>query len=160
MMARRTRISAIAVVGVLLASAALALVPLEYTDNSNPAKTLIAVVMARLDATGHAVPISNTDTLPASTPAISGFGRLSVTASALASTATVGPNSAAWPTSPGLVIFTNNVGSATAYICPLAGACASTTGIPIWPGTSRGVNKPSTDATLVSDGTSTVIMTW
>jgi hypothetical protein len=44
---------------------AIAALPLEFVDNSNPAKSVGAMVIATLDVSGHAVPVSTSNPLPA-----------------------------------------------------------------------------------------------
>lgn len=91
---------------------------------------------------------------------VKGFGTLAVTtASALVSTATLGPNSAAWPATPGMVTFINE-GATVLFLCPLGGTCTTTTGIPMAVGQSLPIFNPSTSATVVDVSTGTLAVTW
>ena len=91
--------------------------------------------------------------------AVKGFGTLTVSSSsALVSTLTIGPNSAAWPTVPGWVNFVN-AGAAVIYVCPLGGTCATTTGIPIQVGATLPVFGPATTATVIGT-TGTLVAQW
>lgn len=92
--------------------------------------------------------------------AIQGFGTLSVgSASVLVSTLTTGPNSAAWPTKPGMVSFINE-GSSVIYLCPLGGTCSATVGIPMAAGSTLPVFNPSTNATAFDASTGTLVAQW
>jgi hypothetical protein len=100
---------------------------------------------------------------PATAPltvGITGFAKLSLTsASTRLSTATVGPGSAAWPTTPAIVDVTNNPASAdTIYACPVGSTptCTTATGIPIYVGQTFRFTKPSTTMTLIATSTATV----
>ena len=91
---------------------------------------------------------------------VSGFATLAVTASsALVSTATKGPNSANWPTAPGMVAFIN-AGSTVLFLCPLGGTCTTTAGIPIAVGATLSLFNPSTIATVVDATTGTLVAQW
>lgn len=93
---------------------------------------------------------------------VAGFGTLSVTSgSALLSTLTAGPNSAAWPTSPRQVYVVNApASSGTLYVCPKGGTCSASTGIPIAAGGAYGFYQPATTMTVVSASTSTAVAQW
>lgn len=119
---------------------------------------------------GTFVPVSPTNpcpftgssgTITATPPAITGYGALTVGASSstLLSTVTTSPDSAAWPTSPGYVVFWNT-GSATAYYCPLGGPCSAAVGLPVPAGGSYGAYKISTNATAFSVGATAVTLQW
>jgi hypothetical protein len=103
--------------------------------------------------------VQNTPT--ATVPQVKGFGSLSATNSSVAlSTLTTGPNSAGWPTSPGMVFVSNSSASAgLIYVCPLAGSC-NTTGIQIAPGGAYGFYQPSTSMTVIAASTATVGAQW
>jgi hypothetical protein len=87
-----------------------------------------------------------------------GFGKLAVTnASTLVSTLTTGPNSAAWPTTPGIVDIANDGTSAdTVWVCPLGGTCSAANGIPVPIGGSWRFTKPATTMTVFSTGGATI----
>jgi hypothetical protein len=92
--------------------------------------------------------------------AIQGFGNLTGnSASALLSSLTLGPNSAAWPASPGEVYIIATGG--TGYVCPLGGTCSASVGIPIggivagW-----GFYKPSTSMTVYATNAVTFTTQW
>lgn len=89
--------------------------------------------------------------------AILGFGTLAVTnASVLASTMTAGPNSAVWPTTPGMLYVLNDAASnGTLYVCPLGGTCSATVGLELVPGRSWGFYKPATTMTVFTPTTAT-----
>lgn len=92
--------------------------------------------------------------------AVKGFGTLAVTGtSALVSTLTVGPGSAAWPTVPGLVRFMNT-GTTTLFLCPLGGTCSATTGIPIAAAATLAIFNPSTSTTVIDATTGTLVAQW
>jgi hypothetical protein len=95
-------------------------------------------------------------------PAILGFGTLAVVnASALASTATAGPNSAVWPTAPGMLYVLNDAASnGNLYVCPLGGTCSATVGLELTPGRSWGFFKPATAMTVFATTTATGQFTW
>lgn len=90
-------------------------------------------------------------------PAVLGFGTLAVTnSSALASTMTAGPNSAVWPTVPGMLYVLNDAASnGTLYVCPLGGTCSATVGLELTPGRSWGFYKPATTMTVFTPTTAT-----
>lgn len=91
---------------------------------------------------------------------VKGFGTLAVTASsALVSTLTTGPNSAVWPTAPGMVQFINE-GATVVFLCPLGGTCSTTTGIPMVAGSTLPIFNPSTSATAVDATTGTLVAQW
>jgi hypothetical protein len=84
--------------------------------------------------------------------AIKGFGTLTVAATSIAiSGLTLGPNSAVWPATPGVIYFSNDIssGSNVLYVCPLGGTCG-TNGIKLIAGQSFGVRTPATTATTYS----------
>lgn len=95
-------------------------------------------------------------------PAVLGFGTLAVTnSSALASGATAGPNSAVWPTTPGMLYVLNDAASAgNLYVCPLGGTCSATVGLELTPGRSWGFYKPATTMTVFATTTATGQFTW
>lgn len=98
-----------------------------------------------------------------SSPApIKGFGTLSATnASALLSTLTVGPNSAAWPTSPNqMYVINSSASGGILYVCPLGGTCSATVGIPIAAGATESFFAPSTSMTVIAASTATVVAQW
>ena len=97
-----------------------------------------------------------------SAAAVTGFGTLSATnASTLLSTLTTGPNSAVWPTVPGMVYVINASNSAgIVYACPLGGTCVAATGIPIAPGGWYGFYKPATAMTVIAATTASVSAQW
>jgi len=101
--------------------------------------------------------IATTD-VTGSTGSIVGFGKLAVTnSSALVSTLTIGPNSEAWPTSPGVVDIVNDHQSAdVVWVCPLGGACSATNGLPVPAGTSWRFNRPATAMTVFSTAGATI----
>jgi hypothetical protein len=91
---------------------------------------------------------------------VKGFGTLAVTtSSALVSTLTTGPNSAVWPTAPGMVTFINE-GATVVYLCPLGGACTTSNGIPMAAGSTLPIFNPSTAATAVDATTGTLVAQW
>lgn len=92
-----------------------------------------------------------------SPPGVTGFGTLAVTnSSALASTMTAGPNSAVWPTVPGMLYVLNDAASnGSLYVCPLGGTCSATVGLELVPGRSWGFNKPATTMTVFTPTTAT-----
>lgn len=91
---------------------------------------------------------------------VAGFGTMTVTASStLVSTLTTGPNSAAWPATPGLVRFING-GSSVIYLCPLGGTCSATVGIAIAASTTLPIFAPSTSATVFDATTGTLGVQW
>lgn len=99
-------------------------------------------------------------TVGGTTAPVKGFGNLTGTgASALLSTLTTGPNSAAWPTTPGQVYVIATGG--TGYVCPEGGTCSATNGIPIggivagW-----GFNAPSTNMTVYGASSVTFTAQW
>jgi hypothetical protein len=74
---------------------------------------------------------------------------------------TADPNSAAWPTVPGMMLVINDATSAgTIYVCPLGGTCTVANGIPLLAGQSYGVYKPATAMTAIAASTATVKMQW
>lgn len=97
-------------------------------------------------------------------PPVQGFGSLSVVNSnALVSTMTLGPNSTAWPTSgnTGMVFVVNTLASAgNLYVCPLGGACTTSSGLEITPGHSWGFYRPSTSMTVIATTTATAQFQW
>jgi hypothetical protein len=107
-----------------------------------------------VSAAGGATP----GTVIVTNPGIVGFGNLALTnASTLLSTATVGPNSGVWPTTPAIVDVTNDRASAgVAYVCPLGGTCTSANGVPVAVGQSFRFTKPATTMTMISASTSTI----
>jgi hypothetical protein len=94
-------------------------------------------------------------------PPVAGFGVVAATnASALLSTLTLGPNSAVWPTTPGILYVINSGASAgIVHVCPLAGTCVAA-GLPIAPGGYYKFNKPSTSMTIIADSTASVSAQW
>lgn len=91
---------------------------------------------------------------------VSGFGTMSVTASStLVSTITTGPNSSAWPATPGLVNFVNG-GSSVIYLCPLGGTCSASVGIALAAGASLQIFGPSNAATVFDATTGTLGAQW
>lgn len=98
-------------------------------------------------------------TIPA---AVTGFGTVAATnASALLSTLTAGPNSAVWPTTPGMVYVINSSASAGVVdICPLGGTCTAAVGVPIAPGGWYGFYKPATTMTIIASSTASVSAQW
>lgn len=95
-------------------------------------------------------------------PAIQGFGTLAATnASALLSTLTPGPNSAAWPAVPGQIYVINSASSAgLIYLCPKGGTCSAAVGIPISAGNAYGVYQGATTMTVIAASTATVVAQW
>lgn len=89
---------------------------------------------------------------------ITGFGKLALTnASTLLSTMTLGPNSADWPSTPGVVDIQNDAASADViYVCPLGGTCSAANGIPILVGGSFRFTIPATVMTVIAASTATV----
>lgn len=93
-------------------------------------------------------------------PQVTGFGTLAATnSSTLLSTLTTGPNSAAWPASPGQ-IYVINQSTSPIYICPLGGTCAAATGMEIMGGQAYGFYKPSMSMTVIAPSTATVQAQW
>jgi hypothetical protein len=105
---------------------------------------------------------ASTTPITTSPAAITGFGTLAVVnASALASTATAGPNSAVWPTTTGMLYVRNESASAgTLYVCPLGGTCSATVGLELPPGQSWGFYKPATTMTVFATTTATMQAQW
>lgn len=99
---------------------------------------------------------------PVVPPGVTGFGTLAATnSSTLLSTITAGPNSAAWPTSPGQVWVLNSGLSADAiFVCPLGGTCSTTVGIRIPVGGGYGFYQPATAMTVFAVSTATVTAQW
>jgi hypothetical protein len=93
---------------------------------------------------------------------IFGFGALSLSASStLASTLTLGPNSAIWPTTPFQIFVINSSSSAgIIYVAPLGGVANTTSCIQIAPGGAYGFFRPSTNMTLIAASTATVNFQW
>lgn len=111
---------------------------------------------------GVLVPVSATQPLPVTStaPPIRGFGNLTLTnASAALSGVTTGPNSAAWPTAPGLV-FVTNTGLNPAFIAPLGGVAVAATCIPLQPGQSYGFSSPVSGMTAISTLGTTLSIAW
>jgi hypothetical protein len=107
---------------------------------------------------------------PITPPPLTGYATLSVLAASLAlSTATVGPNSPAFPVSglPSRYLeVRNSVGSAsTLYVCPLGGTCSSTVGVPLATGEVKTWMIPSiagalVSPTVISGTTATALVAW
>jgi hypothetical protein len=101
---------------------------------------------------------------------LTGFATLSVLAASIAlSTASVGPNSPAFPGSslPNRYIeVRNSVASAsTLFVCPFGGTCTSAVGIPLAVGESKTWMIPSsagsfTSPTVISVSTATAVVSW
>jgi hypothetical protein len=110
-----------------------------------------------MDALGN---ICGSGSSSTTSPPVKGFGNLTGTgASALLSTLTTGPSSAAWPTSPGQVYVITTGG--TGYVCPLGGTCSATVGIPIGSAVAGwGFNAPSTNMTVYGANTVTFTAQW
>lgn len=112
---------------------------------------------------GVLVPVSATQPLPVTStaPPIKGFGNYTLTANAslALSNVTTGPNSATWPTTPGLV-FVTNTGANPAFIAPLGGTAAAATCIPLQPGQSYGFSSPVSGMTAISTLGTTLSLAW
>lgn len=127
---------------------------------------IAALVAVCLGSGARAQPIGNgggsytTSTIVSS--AVTGFGTLSATnSSAALSTLTTGPNSAVWPTTPGVLNIVNSPSSAgIAYLCPLAGTCSATVGIPVSPGFGYSFYQPVTTMTVFAASTATLVAQW
>ena len=103
-------------------------------------------------------------------PSVTGYATLSVLAASIPlSTATLGPNSPAFPVSglPGRYIdVRNSPGSAnTLFVCPLGGTCTTAVGVPLAVGETKTWYIPTpqgsfTSPTVISGGTATAVVTW
>ena len=145
---------AVFVVSLLLASSAWAEGPV--TPTGTGASTAAVVQGAGPTAVPMAVFGGNTPN------PVTGFGTLALTnASTALSTMTAGPNSAAWPTTPGMMYVINDATSAgTMYVCPLGGVCTVANGLPLLQGQSYGFYKPATAMTAIAVSTATVKLQW
>lgn len=133
-------------------------------------KLVVAVLALLLLLTGIVTTRAQTISTPISPAPVTGYGTLSVLAASLAlSTATVGPNSPAFPAAslPNRYIEVKNApGSANVlFVCILGGTCATTTGIPLAVGEAKSWFVPSangqfTAPTVISGGTATAIVSW
>jgi hypothetical protein len=105
------------------------------------------------------------------TPApVTGYATLSVLAASLSlSTATLGPNSPAFPVSglPGRYIEAKNSPASPniLYVCPLGGTCTTAAGVPLAVGETKTWYVPSSagsflSPTVISGGTATAIVSW
>lgn len=105
------------------------------------------------------------------TPApINGYATLAVlTASLSLSTATLGPNSPAFPVSalPSKYIEIRNAAASagTLFVCPLGGTCTAAVGVPLAVGESKTWSVPSangqfTSPTVIAASTATAIVSW
>lgn len=108
-----------------------------------------------------ATKLAGTLTVTSTTPPIVGFGGLTLAAntSTALSTVSLGPTSAAWPGSPGLV-FVLNTGPNPASFAALGGTAAVANCIPVLAGGSYGFFKPSTAMTGFSTLGTTLIIQW
>jgi hypothetical protein len=107
---------------------------------------------------------------PISPAALSGYGTLSVLAAYIPlSGATLGPNSAAFPTGnlPNRYMEVRNAAASasTLYVCPLGGTCSSAVGIPLAVGESKTWMIPVSNGqfvspTVISVSTATAIVSW
>lgn len=95
-------------------------------------------------------------------PMVTGFGTLAgASASTAMATLTVGPNSPSWPLSPAQVYVINPAASAAVgYVCPLAGTCSSSVGIPISPGSWYGFYRPASGMTVYQATGSSLYAQW
>lgn len=132
-----------------------------YMDSNGNVCTSASGGAASTVAISQTTP-GTTNAVSSTPPAITGFGTLAVTASsALASTATAGPNSAVWPTTTGMLYVRNESASAgTLYVCPLGGTCSATVGLELPPGQSWGFYKPATTMTVFATTTATMQAQW
>lgn len=146
----------------LLTLAAVAVVAAQSYPRWGGTLTGIANYDGNQFSTAFPFPVTGTvaTTPAATTPPIKGFGNLVGTgASAPLSTLTTGPNSAAWPTSPGMitVITTGGVG----YVCALGGTCSASAGIPIGSSIAGwSFYQPSTDMTVYAPIGVTFTAVW
>jgi len=107
---------------------------------------------------------------PISPAALTGYGTLSVLLVSIPlSGATVGPNSAAFPTGnlPNRYITVKNaIGSANPlFVCPLGGTCTTAVGIPLALGESQtwmvaAIAGQFVSPTVITAGTATAIISW
>jgi hypothetical protein len=107
---------------------------------------------------------------PISPAQLTGYATLSVLAASIAlSTATVGPNSPAFPGSslPNRYIEVRNsaASASTLFVCPLGGTCTSSVGIPLAVGESKTWMIPSSagsfvSPTVISGTTATAVVSW